>query len=81
MSTSGTIVIDSKVTAERATYAAQYEAIMTQIDSLAGTGGYKGNNLLTNDTLSVGFEGGSISVKGFNAYVSDMKVNTTGEAK
>jgi flagellin len=53
---------------------------MTQIDSLAGTGGYKGNNLLTNDTLSVGFEGGSISVKGFNAYVSDMKVNTAGRA-
>jgi flagellin len=75
-----TISIDSKVTAERSTYAAQYESIMTQIDSLAGTGGYKGNNLLTNDTLSVGFEGGSISVKGFNAYVSDMKVNTKGYA-
>jgi len=48
---------------------------------LAGTGGYKGNNLLTNDTLTVGFEGGSISVKGFNAYASDMKINTTGAAK
>jgi flagellin len=79
-STSATISVDSKVTAERSTYAAQYESIMTQIDSLAGTGGYKGNNLLTNDTLSVGFEGGSISVKGFNAYVSDMKVNTNGRA-
>jgi flagellin-like hook-associated protein FlgL len=75
------LTIDSKVTSERASYASQYESIMTQIDSLAGTGGYKGNNLLTNDTLSVGFEGGSISVKGFNAYVSDMKVNTTGAAK
>jgi hypothetical protein len=80
-SAASNITIDSKVTSERATYASQYETIMTQIDSLAGTGGYKGNNLLTNDTLSVGFEGGSISVKGFNAYVSDMKVNTTGEAK
>jgi flagellin len=80
VSSNGTISIDSKVTAERSTYAAQYESIMTQIDSLAGTGGYKGNNLLTNDTLSVGFEGGSISVKGFNAYVSDMKVNTAGRA-
>jgi flagellin len=79
-SSSTTITVDSKVTAERSTYAAQYESIMTQIDSLAGTGGYKGNNLLTNDTLSVGFEGGSISVKGFNAYVSDMKVNTKGYA-
>jgi flagellin-like hook-associated protein FlgL len=80
VTSSGTISVDSKVTAERSTYAAQYETIMTQIDSLAGTGGYKGNNLLTNDTLSVGFEGGSISVKGFNAYVSDMKVNTNGRA-
>jgi flagellin len=81
VSSSGSITIDSKVTSERGTYALQYESIMTQIDSLAGTGGYKGNNLLTNDTLSVGFEGGSISVKGFNAYVSDMGVNTTGAAK
>jgi flagellin-like hook-associated protein FlgL len=81
VSSSGTITIDSKITSERSTYALQYESIMTQIDSLAGTAGYKGNNLLTNDTLSVGFEGGSISVKGFNAYVSDMKVNTTGVAK
>jgi flagellin len=79
---SGTgLTVDTKVTSERATYAAQYESIMTQIDSLAGTGGYKGNNLLTNDTLSVGFEGGSISVKGFNAYVTNMGVNTTGAAK
>lgn len=78
--TGGTIEIDDKVTSERGVYAAQYEEIMTQLDSLAGTGGYKGNNLLTNDTLSVGFEGGSISVKGFNAYASDMGVNTSGEA-
>lgn len=76
----GTISIDSKVTAERSAYAAQYETIMSQIDSLAGTAGYKGNNLLTNDTLSVGFEGGSISVKGFNAYVTNMSVNTKGYA-
>jgi flagellin len=74
------ISVDDKVTSERGVYAAQYEEIMTQLDSLAGTGGYKGNNLLTNDTLSVGFEGGSISVKGFNAYASDMGVNTSGEA-
>jgi flagellin len=75
------ITIDDKVTSERGNYAVQYESIMTQIDSLAGTAGYKGNNLLTKDTLSVSFEGGSISVQGFNAYVSDMGVNTTGEAK
>ena len=75
------ISVDDKVTSERGNYGVQYESIMTQIDSLAGTAGYKGNNLLTKDTLSVSFEGGSISVQGFNAYVSDMGVNTTGKAK
>jgi flagellin len=74
------ITVDDKITSERANYAAQYEEIMNQIDSLAGTSGYKGNNLLTNDTLSVSFEGGSISVQGFNANVSDMGVNTIGGA-
>lgn len=78
---SATITVDSEVTSERGTYAEQYEEILVQIDSLAGTGGYKGTNLLTGDTLSVGFEGGSISVQGFNAYSSDMGVNTTGFAK
>jgi flagellin len=75
------VTVDDEVTSERSTYADQYEEILVQIDSLAGTGGYKGVNLLTNDTLSVGFEGGSVSVKGFNAYASDMGINTTGEAK
>jgi flagellin-like hook-associated protein FlgL len=78
---SADITVDDEITSERATYAEQYEEILVQIDSLAGTGGYKGINLLTNDTLSVGFEGGSISVKGFNAYASDMGINTSGEAK
>ncbi len=76
-----TITIDTTVTADRAALAAQYEGLLAQIDTLAGTSGYKGNNLLTKDTLSVAFEGGQISVRGFNAYASDMGVNTTGEAK
>ena len=76
-----TITIDTTVTADRAALATQYEGLLAQIDTLAGTSGYKGNNLLTKDTLSVAFEGGQISVRGFNAYASDMGVNTTGEAK
>ena len=76
-----TIDIDTTVTADRAALAAQYEGLLAQIDTLAGTSGYKGNNLLTKDTLSVAFEGGQISVRGFNAYASDMGVNTTGLAK
>ncbi len=80
-STGGTLTIDDKVTTERGILATQYENLLSQIDVLASSSSYKGNNLLTKDTLSVGFEGGSISVKGFNAYVSDMGVNTTGFAK
>ena len=77
----GSITKDTDVTSERGLLATQYEGLLNQIDTLARASGYKGNNLLTKDTLSVGFEGGSISVKGFNAYVSDMSVNTTGVAK
>lgn len=75
------LTIDSTVTADRATLAKQYEGLLSQIDTLAGASGYKGYNLLTKDTLSVSFEGGSISVKGFNAYASDLGVNTTGFAR
>jgi len=80
-SATGVIDIDDEVTTERGVLATQYENLLSQIDTLATASGYKGNNLLTKDTLSVTFEGGSIAVKGFNAYVSDLEVNTTGFAK
>ena len=48
---------------------------------MASSAGYKGFNLLANDTLQVSFEGGSISVKGFSATASDMGVNTSGFAE
>jgi flagellin len=73
----GEIDKDEDVTSERGLLAAQYEGLLAQIDGLAGSSGYKGNNLLTKDTLGVNFEGGSIAVKGFNAYVSDLGINTT----
>ena len=72
---------DTEVTTARGILATQYETLLTQIDTLAGASGYKGNNLLTKDTLAVSFEGGSIAVKGFNAYASDLGVNTTGFSK
>jgi len=78
---SASITVESTITTERGLLATQYEGLLAQIDTLAGTAGYKGNNLLTKDTLGVSFEGGSISVKGFNAYASDLGVNTTGFAK
>ena len=78
---SGNFDIDEDVTSARGILATQYETLLGQIDTLAGASGYKGNNLLTKDTLAVSFEGGSIAVKGFNAYTSDLGVNTTGFAK
>jgi hypothetical protein len=77
----GTYTIDTKLTSARADLAAQYESLLTQIDTAASTGGYKGTNLLSKDTLSVSFEGGSLAVKGFSATASDLTVNTTGQAK
>jgi flagellin-like hook-associated protein FlgL len=81
VTTAGNFDIDEDVTTARGTLAAQYVNLLTQIDTLAGASGYKGNNLLTKDTLAVTFEGGSIAVKGFNAYASDLGVNTTGTAR
>jgi flagellin len=72
--------VDDEITKPREDLAAQYEGLLTQIDTLGTTSGYKGTNLLDKDTLSVNFEGGTLSVQGFNANVSDLGVNTTGAA-
>jgi flagellin len=79
--TGATLDIDDDVTSARGDLAAQYEGLLTQIDTLGTTSGYKGKNLLANDTLSVRFEGGSLSVNGFTASSSDLGVNTTGAAQ
>ncbi len=81
VTTAANFDIDTDVKSARGTLATQYVNLLTQIDTLAGASGYKGNNLLTKDTLAVSFEGGSIAVKGFNAYASDLGVNTTGFAQ
>jgi flagellin-like hook-associated protein FlgL len=73
--------IDDDVTTPRADLAQQYEDLLTQIDNLGSTAGYKGVNLLADDTLTIKFEGGSLSVNGFDANVSDLGINTTGEAQ
>lgn len=50
----------SAVTADRASYAAQYDSIRDQITNLAADSGYKGTNLLNGDNLKVTFnESGS----------------------
>jgi hypothetical protein len=78
--TGTTLTVDTTLTAPRADLATQYEGLLRQIDTLANTAGYNGTNLLAKGTLSVNFEGGSLTVKGFNAYASDLGVNTTGAA-
>lgn len=57
-------------TTDRAAYATQFTALRTQIDTLASDSGYRGTNLLTDDTLTVAFnEDGlaKLDVAGFNA--------------
>jgi len=77
---SGHQTIDTSVTSARKDLAEQYENLLTQIDTLASTAGYKGTNLLGKDTLSVQFEGGALTVTGFSATASDLGVNTSGAA-
>ncbi|HMK61528.1 MAG TPA: hypothetical protein VK452_10345 [Dissulfurispiraceae bacterium] len=77
---SGHQTIDTSVTSARKDLAVQYENLLTQIDTLASTAGYKGTNLLGKDTLSVQFEGGALTVTGFSATASDLGVNTSGAA-
>jgi flagellin-like hook-associated protein FlgL len=77
---SGHMTVDTTVTSARNDLALQYENLLTQIDTLASTAGYQGTNLLGKDTLSVNFEGGALSVKGFSATSSDLGVNTAGVA-
>lgn len=69
--------INSKdVFSERASLAAAYNSIMTQIDAMATSAGYKGMNLLLKDNLNVKFESSALTVKGFSATASDLKLST-----
>ena len=61
-------------TAERSTLAAQFDAILTQIDELAEDSGYKGKNLLSDDDLVVKFEGTTLTVEGFDASAAGLGI-------
>ena len=56
---------------ERASLAAQYETLVTQIQGLRDDAGYKGVNLMSlDDTLTVDFEGAhKLTVDGFDATI------------
>jgi flagellin len=67
---------DHQVQSARATLGAQYATIMDQINGVAAASGYKGTNLLNNNSLNVTFETSALTVKGFSATASDLSLNT-----
>ncbi len=65
---------------QRASYATQYNAVIAQIDSLAGDSGYRGTNLLTENTLSVKFgenATSSLDIVGFDATSGNLGIIAT----
>lgn len=66
--------------ADRATLSAQFDALRTQIDELAGDAGYKGTNILGGDDLAIEFnEDGSstLTVSGFDATASGLSISAS----
>ncbi len=70
--TAAAYAIDTTVTSPRNELAKQYNVITAQIDALGNASGYKGTNLLASNDMNVGFEGASLSVKGFDASASGL---------
>lgn len=62
----------NNVFSERKTLGEQYGDIMAQIDAIAGSSGYKGTNLLMDESLTVSFENSALNVQGFSATASDL---------
>jgi len=65
-------------TAERATLAAEYDNLRTQIDQMAGDSSYRGTNLLDSDDLTVEFnEDGSsdLTISGFDASTTGLGID------
>ena len=68
--------------AQRTQYVSQYNAVIDQIDTLAGDSGYRGTNLLVGNTLSVKFNedgASSLSIAGFSATKAGLAI-TAGAA-
>ncbi|MBI4763937.1 MAG: hypothetical protein HY787_04955 [Deltaproteobacteria bacterium] len=68
---------DTTVTAPRNDLAKQYNTVITQLDALSNTSGYKGTNLLQSNNLNVGFEGTTLTVQGFDASASGLGASLT----
>lgn len=68
----------SATAGDRVILAAQFDALLTQIDQLAGDASYKGTNLLDSGSMTVSFnEDGtsSLTVTGFNASSSGLAID------
>lgn len=73
----------SATTADRATLATQFDALMTQLDQLASDAGYKGTNFLASDTLVVTFNetaSSTITITGFDASSTGLGVAAAANA-
>jgi flagellin len=67
----------SSSSTERSDYAIQFNALMDQVDDLAGDAGYKGTNLLNSNDLTVNFNEdatSSLTVSGFDASSSGLTI-------
>jgi len=67
-------------TTGRSTLAAQFDALLDQIDELANDSGYKGINLLKSSTLTVDFNedgSSSLTINGFDATVSGLGISSS----
>jgi len=70
-------------TTQRAQYVTQYNAVISQINTLASDSGYRGTNLLVGNTLTVKFNedgSSSLSVEGFKATATGMTIGIVGQA-
>lgn len=67
-------------TDDRSAYAAQFEVLREQIDTLSSDSGYRGTNLLTADNLTVNFNedaSATLTVTGFNATSTGLSITTS----
>ncbi len=70
-------------TTQRAQYVTQYNAVISQINTLASDSGYRGTNLLVGNTLTVKFNedgSSSLSIEGFKGTATGLTVGIIGQA-
>jgi flagellin len=70
-------------TTARAQYVTQYNAVISQINTMASDSGYRGTNLLVANTLGVKFNedgASSLSIEGFKATATGLTVGIVGQA-